>query len=49
MLNRFKDPLGEPGWSQFVERYRERLLAVLGDRSPYLFPFKRILLSGRLS
>jgi len=23
------------------------LLAVLGDRSPYLFPFKRLLLWGR--
>ena len=31
----------------FVEAYRARLLSVLGDRSPYFYPFKRILLWGR--
>jgi len=30
----------------FVERYRERLLEVLGDRRPYFYAFKRILLWG---
>jgi trans-aconitate 2-methyltransferase len=47
MLNRFKAPLGPEAWDEFVERYRARLLAVLGDRSPYFFPFKRILMWGR--
>jgi trans-aconitate 2-methyltransferase len=49
MLTRFKEPLGPDGWDDFVNLYRERLLAVLGDRSPYFFPFKRILLWGRLA
>jgi trans-aconitate 2-methyltransferase len=31
-------------FSQFLERYRERLLARLEDTRPYLFLFKRILL-----
>jgi len=43
-LTRFKEPLGYDGWEDFVEQYRGRLLAVLGNRSPYLFPFKRVLL-----
>ena len=47
-LTRFKEPLGPAGWDQFVEQYRARLHEVLGDRSPYLYTFKRILLWGRL-
>lgn len=46
-LTRFKEPLGPEGWLRFVDLYRDRLLSVLGDRSPYLYPFKRILLWGR--
>lgn len=46
-LTRFKEPLSESGWEQFVATYRERLLARLGERSPYLYPFKRILLWAR--
>ena len=46
-LTRFKAPLGEEGWPPFVDAYRARLLSVLGDRSPYFYPFKRILLWGR--
>jgi trans-aconitate 2-methyltransferase len=42
-LTRFKEPLGVEGWRGFVDLYRDRLLSVLGDRSPYLYPFKRIL------
>jgi len=34
---------------RFVDRYRERLLDVLGDRRPYFYAFKRILMWGRLS
>ena len=47
MLTRFKEPLGPEGWDDFVERYRVRLIAELGDRSPYFFPFKRVLVWGR--
>ena len=46
-LTRFKEPLGPDGFERFVEGYRERLLSVLGDRSPYVYPFKRILMWGR--
>jgi len=48
MLTRFKEPLGPDGWNEFVNRYRERLVAELGDRRPYFFPFKRVLLWGRV-
>ncbi len=48
-LTRFKEPLGNDGWQEFVGVYRSRLLAVLGDRSPFFYPFKRILLWGRRS
>ena len=43
-LTRFKEPFGPDGWERFVDLYRDRLLSVLGDRSPYLYPFKRILM-----
>ena len=47
-LTRFKAPMGEEGWTRFVAAYRARLLAHLGERSPYTYFFKRILLWGRL-
>ena len=34
-------------WEQFVQRYRERVLAELGNREPFFYPFKRILFWGR--
>jgi trans-aconitate 2-methyltransferase len=37
------DELHEP----YFDAFRSRLLAELGDRSPYFYPFKRILLWGR--
>jgi trans-aconitate 2-methyltransferase len=48
-LTRFKEPLGVARWNRFVDQYRDRLLAVLGDRSPYVYPFKRILMWGQRS
>lgn len=47
-LNRFKPCFDAESWEQFVAQYRERLVGALGDRSPYLYAFKRILLWGRL-
>jgi trans-aconitate 2-methyltransferase len=47
-LTRFKEPMGEAGWTRFVEAYRTRLLAELGERAPYTYFFKRILFWGRL-
>jgi trans-aconitate 2-methyltransferase len=46
-LTRFKEPLGSEGWLHFVDVYRERLLSQLGNHSPYLYPFKRILMWAR--
>ncbi len=48
-LTRFKEPLGPDRFERFVGLYRERLLTELGDRSPYVYPFKRILMWGRLA
>jgi trans-aconitate 2-methyltransferase len=48
-LTRFKEPLGQARWDEFVDVYRERLVSRLGERSPYLYAFKRILMWARLS
>jgi hypothetical protein len=34
-------------YQTYVSRYRERLLADLGDRRPYFYAFKRVLAYGR--
>jgi len=47
-LTRFRRVLPEARYETFVRRYRDELLAVLGERSPYFYPFKRILMWGRL-
>jgi trans-aconitate 2-methyltransferase len=46
-LTRFRAVLDDESYAHFIDVYRARLLAVLGERSPYLYPFKRILLWGR--
>jgi trans-aconitate 2-methyltransferase len=46
-LTRFKEPLGDEDWLNFVEVYRERLLSKLGIESPHFYPFKRILMWAR--
>ena len=33
--------------TQFVERYRERLIEELGEREPYFYGFRRILCWAR--
>jgi trans-aconitate 2-methyltransferase len=45
-LTRFKEPMGD-AWDAFVDAYRERLAARLGERRPYLYAFKRILMWGQ--
>lgn len=47
-LTRFKALLPGDQFDRFVAEYRRRLLAVLGDRQPYFYAFKRILFWGRL-
>lgn len=45
-LTRFKHALPEPLYAQFLEIYRTRLFSVLEDRTPYFYPFKRMLMWG---
>jgi trans-aconitate methyltransferase len=47
-LVRFRRLLSPQLFDAFVERYRTRLLDVLGERAPYFYAFKRILFWGRL-
>ena len=46
-LVRFRERLPAVLYEVFLERYRTRLLERLGDRAPYFYTFKRILLWGR--
>lgn len=46
-LTRFERLLDADTHAVLVDRYRARLLEVVGDRRPYYFSFKRILLWGR--
>jgi trans-aconitate 2-methyltransferase len=47
-LTRFERALPPDLYGQFVDRYRERLLATLGEHSPYFYTFKRLLFWGKL-
>jgi trans-aconitate 2-methyltransferase len=47
-LTRFKSSFSEAEYERFLDDYRTRLLAQIGEHSPYLYPFKRILIWGRL-
>jgi trans-aconitate 2-methyltransferase len=44
LLTSYQRRLPPEVFDRFLARYRERLLATLGDARPYLFTFKRILL-----
>jgi trans-aconitate 2-methyltransferase len=46
-LLRFERLLTPELYESFVDRYRQRLVEVLGDRAPYFFTFKRILFWAR--
>jgi trans-aconitate 2-methyltransferase len=47
-LTRFERELTPERYAEFVDRYRERVLSVLGDHSPYFYTFKRLLFWGKL-
>jgi trans-aconitate 2-methyltransferase len=47
-LTRFTKALPIDVYDEFERRYGERVLAALGDRAPYFYPFKRILLWGQV-
>jgi trans-aconitate 2-methyltransferase len=46
-LNRVRQVTDEPTYARFVDCYRERLVAALGDQAPYTYLFKRIVLWAR--
>ncbi|CAN5417710.1 trans-aconitate 2-methyltransferase [soil metagenome] len=46
-LTRFFDRLPPEMHERFVDAYRTELLARIGRRSPYFYPFKRILMCAR--
>ena len=48
-LTRFKALMDEDGFARFLAEYERRLVDRLGRRSPYFYPFKRILMWGRLA
>jgi trans-aconitate 2-methyltransferase len=48
-LTRFTNVLPAALHEEFLATYTRRLLAVIGDRSPFFYPFKRILFWGRRS
>jgi len=47
-LTRFASVFDAAEFERFVDEYRRRLVAELGERSPYFYTFKRTLLWGRL-
>lgn len=47
LLTPYRSRLDEAMFARFVDRYRERLLAELGDVRPYFYPFRRILCWAR--
>jgi trans-aconitate 2-methyltransferase len=47
LLTDYERRLPPAEFTQFLARYRERLLPLLDEARPYLYPFKRILLWGR--
>ena len=49
LLTDYESRMPEAMYHDFVARYRERLNAALGDQRPYFYPFKRILLWGRIA
>jgi trans-aconitate 2-methyltransferase len=48
MLTRFEKRLDTDAFNAFVADYETELLQVLGDHEPHFFPFRRILMWGRL-
>jgi trans-aconitate 2-methyltransferase len=46
-LTRFRSRMEPATYEAFVDRYRQRVLEVLGDHAPYFYAFRRILLWGR--
>ncbi len=48
LLTGYRDRMAAEDYELFLADYRERLLLVLPDERPFLYPFKRLLLWGRM-
>jgi len=48
-LTRFQKRLDEATFAAFVAAYEAALIDVIGEHEPYFFPFRRILMWGRLA
>lgn len=48
LLTYFQSRLSEQDFARFVAQFRERLFAVLPDDQPFFYPFKRVLIWGRV-
>jgi trans-aconitate 2-methyltransferase len=47
-LTRFEKRLPPELYAEFLRRYEDDLVAQIGEHAPYFFPFRRILMWGRL-
>lgn len=47
LLTGYRNRMSAEDYQAFLADYRERLLSVLADERPFLYPFKRLLLWGR--
>jgi len=47
LLSEYRRRLPAELYARFVERYRERLFAMVPDERPYFFTFRRILARGK--
>ncbi len=48
LLTTYEQRLDVETYERFVSRYREKLMKYLDDERPFFFPYKRILIWGRL-
>ena len=46
-LTRFRSRLDDATYARLLERYRSRVREEMGERAPYFYAFKRILMWGR--
>jgi trans-aconitate 2-methyltransferase len=49
LLTAYESRMPGDAYQRFLQRYRERVLQELGDRRPYFYAFKRLLLWGQRS
>lgn len=48
LLTVYESHLDSPTYERFVQRYQQKLFEILADERPFFFPYKRILMWGRV-